>query len=89
MRIATLIAVSLLSIAFPLAAQNPPTANPATSKPEVVTYYATIDTVKYVYATAPPVAHLRPGNILEANSLDCFGNGVGGFQCGNNSFGAG
>jgi amidase len=76
MRIATLIAVSLLSIAFPLAAQNPPGADSATSKAEVVTYHASIDTVKYVYATAPPVAHLHAGNILEANSLDCFGNAI-------------
>ncbi len=37
---------------------------------------ATIDNVKYVYATAPPVAHLKPTNILDANSLDCFGNAI-------------
>jgi amidase len=41
-----------------------------------VKYQATIDNVKYVYATAPPVAHIRPGNTLEANSLDCFGNAI-------------
>ena len=46
------------------------------SKSEVVQYHATIDTVKYVYGVAPPVARLRPGNILEANSLDCFGNAI-------------
>ena len=40
------------------------------------TYHATIDNVKYVYATAPPVAHLKPTNILDANSLDCFGNAI-------------
>src|SRR5580693_1176064 len=44
--------------------------------PETVTYKATIDNVKYVYATAPPVAHLKPSNILDANSLDCFGNAI-------------
>ena len=48
----------------------------APSKSEVVQYHATIDTVKYVYGVAPPVARLRPGNILEANSLDCFGNAI-------------
>ena len=41
-----------------------------------VRYKATIDTVKYVYGAAPPVARLKPGNILEANSLDCFGNAL-------------
>jgi amidase len=40
----------------------------------IVRYQATIDTVKYVYGVAPPVARLKRGNILEANSLDCFGN---------------
>jgi len=32
--------------------------------------------VKYVFGVAAPVARLRPGNILEANSLDCFGNAI-------------
>jgi acetamidase/formamidase len=46
------------------------------SKPEVVQYHATIDAVKYVYGVAAPVARLKPGSILEANSLDCFGNAI-------------
>ena len=45
-------------------------------QPEVVQYHAAIDVVKYVYGAATPVARLRPGNILEANSLDCFGNAI-------------
>jgi len=62
----------LLSFACVLtvAAQNAsPTANDG-----VVRYHATIDNVKYVYGVAPAVANVKPGNILEANSLDCFGN---------------
>ncbi|MFI5058478.1 MAG: acetamidase/formamidase family protein [Candidatus Acidiferrales bacterium] len=59
-----------LSFTLPLAAQTPP------AKPDVVRYHATIDTVKYVYGVAPPVARLHTGNILEANSLDCFGNAI-------------
>jgi amidase len=51
-------------------------AQSTTTKPDVVQYHATIDVVKYVYGAAPPVARLRPGNILEANSLDCFGNAI-------------
>jgi acetamidase/formamidase len=46
------------------------------SAPQTVQYHATIDNVKYVYATVPPVAHLKPTNILDANSLDCFGNAI-------------
>jgi len=42
----------------------------------VVHYKGSIDNVKYVFGVAPPVARLRPGNILDANSLDCFGNGI-------------
>jgi acetamidase/formamidase len=62
----------LLSFACVLtvAAQSAsPTANDG-----VVRYHATIDSVKYVYGVAPAVANVKPGNILEANSLDCFGN---------------
>jgi amidase len=54
----TLCLTLLLSFALPLAAQNSP------AKQEVVRYHATIDTVKYVYCVAPPVARLHPGNIL-------------------------
>jgi acetamidase/formamidase len=62
--------ILLLSFALPLAAQTAP------AKPDVVHYHATIDNVKYVYGVAPPVARLGSGNILEANSLDCFGNAI-------------
>jgi acetamidase/formamidase len=67
---------SCLFLALPLAAQNPRADDPAQPKNDVVHYHATIDNVKYVYAAAPPVAHLHIGNILEANSLDCFGNAI-------------
>src|ERR1700716_439107 len=40
----------------------------------VVAYHATINDVKYVYASAAPVARLKPGDILDTNTLDCFGN---------------
>ena len=42
----------------------------------VVKYQATINNVKYVYASVPPVAHLKPGDILDTNTLDCFGNAI-------------
>ena len=42
----------------------------------VVKYQATIQNVKYVYASAPPVARLKSGDILDSNTLDCFGNAI-------------
>jgi amidase len=41
-----------------------------------VQYHATLETVKYVYATVPPVARLKPGQVLEVNTLDAFGNAI-------------
>ena len=38
----------------------------------VVHYTTTSDNVKYVFATAEPVARLHPGDILDTNTLDCF-----------------
>ena len=39
-----------------------------------VKYHAAISDVKYVYGTAAPVAHVKPGGIIETNTLDAFGN---------------
>jgi acetamidase/formamidase len=61
----------LFLTATAVAAQN---TRPADDS--VVRYRATMDNVKYVYAAAPSVASVKPGNILEANSLDCFGNAL-------------
>jgi acetamidase/formamidase len=67
------LALSII-LACPLvsAAQNPPPG----PNPGVVQYHATIDSVRYVFGAAAPVAHIKPGTILEANSLDCFGNAL-------------
>ena len=67
-RIFTLLLVGASS----LAAQT----NAPAERDQIVRYHATIDTVKYVYGVAPSVATVKPGNILEANSLDCFGNAL-------------
>jgi acetamidase/formamidase len=63
-----------LVLTLPLSAST--RAQFAPQKSEVVPYHATIDNVKYLFGVAAPVAHLKPGNILEANSLDCFGNAI-------------
>jgi acetamidase/formamidase len=39
-----------------------------------VKYHATINDVKYVYGSAAPVAHVKPGDVIETNTLDAFGN---------------
>ena len=62
--------MSLFLSAIPLSAQTTPPAG----TDNIIRYHATIDTVKYIYGVAPPVAILKPGNIVESNSLDCFGN---------------
>ena len=49
---------------------------PSDEKAEVVKFHATNDNVKFVFGPAAPVAHVKPGNILDANSLDCFGNAL-------------
>jgi len=48
----------------------------AQSFDQIVHFHATMDNVKATFGPAEPVAHLKPGNILEANSLDCFGNAL-------------
>jgi amidase len=72
MRLRPSLAASVLVISLCLA----PVLCAQGSDAQTVRYQASIDTVKYVYGVAPPVAHLHPGNILEANSLDCFGNAI-------------
>jgi hypothetical protein len=55
-------ASALLLAAWPAAAQ------------QVVRYEPTEKDLKYVYATAPPVATLKPGDTLETKTFDAFGN---------------
>ena len=42
----------------------------------VVKYRVTMNTVKYVYGVAEPVARLAPGDILDTNTIDCFGGAI-------------
>lgn len=41
-----------------------------------VKYHVTMKDVKYVYGVADPVARLKPGDILETNTVDAFGNAI-------------
>jgi hypothetical protein len=49
---------------------------PGLAEGNTVKYQATINNVKYVYASLPPVARLKSGDILDTNTLDCFGNAI-------------
>jgi acetamidase/formamidase len=52
-------------------AQNPP------QQGRVVHYQVKPGELKYTYAASySPVAHLRSGDILETNTVDCFGNAI-------------
>ena len=59
-----LLPVFLLFASLSAAAQN------------VVHYTTTNANVKYLFATAEPVLRLKSGDILDTNTLDCFGNGL-------------
>ncbi len=48
----------------------------ARGQDNTVKYQATIANVKYVYASVAPVARLKPSDILDTNTLDCFGNAI-------------
>ncbi len=43
---------------------------------QVVKFRATIANVKYTYGPAQAVGRLRSGDVLDTNTLDCFGNAI-------------
>jgi amidase len=49
-------------------------ASAQAAAPRVVRYEATLANVKYVYGVADPVARVRPGDTIETNTLDAFGD---------------
>jgi len=58
----------LLAGALPVCGQDP--------AGDVVRFKATMENVKATFGPAEPVAHVKPSGLLEANSLDCFGNAL-------------
>jgi acetamidase/formamidase len=63
----TMVAISLSLLPVNLFAQSK-------ADGDVVHFKATTENVKATFGPAEPVAHVKPGGFLEANSLDCFGN---------------
>src|SRR5260370_10761490 len=52
-------------------------AQSITSEPRVVHYQLKPSELKYTYAASyAPVARLKSGDILETNTVDCFGNAI-------------
>ena len=70
------IAVVILAAAMALPVAAFAQAAAGSESGRVVKYRGTIDNVKYVYGTMPPVEHMRPGDILETNTLDALGDAV-------------
>jgi acetamidase/formamidase len=62
MRTAAVIVTLLL--AAPAAAQN------------VVRYTPKDGDLKYVFGVAEPVAHVKPGDVIDTSTVDCFGNAI-------------
>ncbi len=56
--------------ALPSQAQQSPAAS------KTVHYEVSLDNVKYVYGVAPPVARVRPGDTIDATTVDAFGNAI-------------
>src|SRR5262245_833756 len=68
MKAALLSAVLLSAAAFAQAGSQPP---------RVVRYEVKPSELKYTYAASyTPVARLKSGDILETNTVDCFGNAI-------------
>jgi len=61
---------AIIFLTSPAFAQTPSSREPA------VVFHASMDNVKATFGPAEPVAHVKPGGLLEANSLDCFGNAL-------------
>src|SRR5260370_24772095 len=52
-------------------------AQSVTGEPRVVRYQLKPSELKYTYAASyAPVARLKSGDILETNTVDCFGNAI-------------
>lgn len=63
-----LMVLAFLSLASSALAQD--------ASPHVVKYRVSMDTVKYVYGTMPPVARVGNGDILDVDTVDAFGNAI-------------
>lgn len=68
--------IFLFAIFLGVLCARPAGAQTNTASARVVKYTATTENVKYNYCTMPAVARVRSGEIIEANTLDCFGDAI-------------
>ncbi len=71
MRAITLFLITLAALS---AAALGSEAQKGNQSARVVKYQLKTDELKNAYAVAPPVSRLSPGDILETNTVDAFGN---------------
>ncbi|HXZ28543.1 MAG TPA: acetamidase/formamidase family protein, partial [Terriglobales bacterium] len=64
------------SLCIALALVSAATALAQAPQSHVVRYPLDTKALKYTFATAEPVARLKPGDVLETNTVDCFGNAI-------------
>jgi acetamidase/formamidase len=57
-------------------AQAQPQSSVNATGDHVMKYHATVETVKYLYGPGTPALRLNSGDILETNTLDCFGDAI-------------
>ena len=70
------VGVFCLVVVWVAAAPGSCFAQDAGDAERVVRFSAAMDTVKYVYGPATPVARLNSGDILETNTVDAFGDAL-------------
>jgi amidase len=71
-----MIAYLLMALITVLPLRGVAQAGSQSGSSRVVKYHGTMNAVKYVYGVAEPVARLRPGDILETDTVDAFGGAL-------------
>jgi acetamidase/formamidase len=67
----TLVVLALASLPLPALAQTP-----AERQSHIARYELKLSELKYDYGVAPPVLRLRPGDVLETNTVDADGHAL-------------
>jgi len=71
------LAFTILITLTPFITAQTSSSTQASEEGKVVRYDLKMNDLKYTYsASYTPVARLKSGNILETNTVDCFGNAI-------------
>jgi acetamidase/formamidase len=74
--IASCCLLAFLSAAVPLPACAQTSAASSTGKSRTVRYELKLPDLKFVYGPVPPVLHIKPGDIVETNTVDADGKAI-------------